>query len=238
MEPAQNLRDTIIPKSDQLNADELLGGAITVTVTNVSRSSAPDQPICVHYQGDNGKPYKPCKSMRKVLIFAWGDDGRDWIGKSMTLYNDPEVKFGGVKVGGIRISHMSGIASDLSCAITETKGKKKPVLIRKLPDAPRANNAKPAENNALNAAAAKLTAAASNGVEALKLAGAQTPQELIAPLKDHYRALMPIAQKADADKQEPALAGFNPAIQQSAEPIMHPPAHFLADTPPAPVDNF
>lgn len=234
MEPAINLRDTIIPKSDQLNADELLGGAITITVTNVSRSSAPDQPICVHYQGDNGKPYKPCKSMRKVLIFAWGDDGRDWIGKSMTLYNDPEVKFGGVKVGGIRISHMSGIASDLSCAITETKGKKKPVLIRKLPDAPRVNNGVAD----INAEAAKLTAAASNGTDSLVAAWGNTPKQLKVQLKQHLDALKPIAAQADADKQEPALSGFNPAIQQPAEQSNEPPTHFMADTPPAPVDNF
>ena len=234
METAQNLRDTIIPKSDQLNSDELLGSALTITVTNVSRSSAPDQPICVHYQGDNSKPYKPCKSMRKVLIFAWGDDGREWIGKSMTLYNDPEVKFGGVKVGGIRISHMSGIANDLSCSIAETKGKKKPVLIRKMPDAPKTNG----NQGALNAEAAKLTAAASSGVEALKSAGAQTPKDLIELLKDHYRALMPIAKKADADNQEPALTGFNPAKPAEQEPqAPEPPAH-MAEEPPAPVDKF
>ena len=107
MSNVASLKDTIVPKSDQLNAEQLLSGSMTITVTEVKRGSSDEQPVILHYQGDNGRPYKPCKTMRKVLIFAWGDDGREWVGKTMTLYCDPEVKFGGVKVGGIRISHLS-----------------------------------------------------------------------------------------------------------------------------------
>lgn len=67
-----NLADTIIPKSDQLNADDLITGSLTVKVTAVKGSSEPQQPVSIHYEGDNGKPYKPCKSMRRVLVSAWG----------------------------------------------------------------------------------------------------------------------------------------------------------------------
>ena len=49
------------------------------------------------------------ETKRKVLVFAWGEDGTQWIGRSMTLFNKPDVKFGGVMVGGIRISHLSHI---------------------------------------------------------------------------------------------------------------------------------
>lgn len=123
MSDVSNLSDTILPKSDQLNADQLLGGSLNITVTGVKRGTE-DQPVVISYEGDNGRPYKPCKSMRKVLIFAWGDDGREWVGKSMTLYNNPDVKFGGVKVGGIRISHLSHIERDIALSLTATKGKK------------------------------------------------------------------------------------------------------------------
>lgn len=122
----ESLRDTIDPKSDQLNADDLIGTTKTIKVTGVSRGSGSDQPIVVNYEGDNGRPFKPCKSMRRVLIFAWGEYGQDWIGKSMTLYADPEVKFGGVKVGGIRISHLSHIQSAISMSLTATRGKRSP----------------------------------------------------------------------------------------------------------------
>lgn len=119
-----NLRTTIVPKSDQLNAEQLLGGDMTVSITEVSIGSTDEQPISIHYKGEEGRPYKPCKTMRKLLIFAWGEDGRQWIGKSMTLYNDESVKFGGVLVGGIRISHLSGIERDINVSLTSTKGKK------------------------------------------------------------------------------------------------------------------
>lgn len=123
MSDIANLRSTIVPKSDQLNAEQLLAGDLTVTVTDV-RMGSDEQPVILHYQNDEGRPFKPCKTMRKLLIFAWGEDGRAWIGKSMTLYNDNAVRFGGMVVGGIRISHLSHIEREISLSLTATKGKK------------------------------------------------------------------------------------------------------------------
>ena len=123
MSDITDLRGTIVPKSDQLNAEQLLGGDMTITVTDV-RMGSEDQPVILHYENDQGRPFKPCKTMRKLLIFAWGEDGRNWIGKSMTLYNDHEVRFGGMTVGGIRISHLSDIEREISVSLTATKGKK------------------------------------------------------------------------------------------------------------------
>lgn len=120
----EDLRPTIVPKSDQLNAEQLLGGPMVITVTDVRIGGGDDQPVSVHYANDSGRPFKPCKTMRKVLIFAWGPDGREWIGRSMTLYNDPQVRFGGAEVGGIRISHMTDIPKDVTVSLTATKGKK------------------------------------------------------------------------------------------------------------------
>lgn len=127
-----DLRDTIIPKSDQLNAEQLLGGPITITVTDVRRGSSAEQPLTIHYEGEGGRPYKPCKTMRKVLVFAWGSDGADWIGRSMTIFNRPDVKFGGEEVGGIRISHLSDIEADISVSLTATRGRKEPTRIKRL----------------------------------------------------------------------------------------------------------
>ncbi len=128
----EDLRPTIIPKSDQLNAEQLLGGPMTVTVSDVKVSDSGEQPVVVHYLGENGRPFKPCKTMRKVLIHAWGKDGRQWIGRAMTLYNDPSVKFGGDDVGGIRISHMTDIDRDVKVSLTSTRGKKAKYEIKRL----------------------------------------------------------------------------------------------------------
>lgn len=128
----EDLRPTIVPKSDQLNAEQLLGGSMTVTVTRVDVSNSPEQPVTVHYEGENGRPFKPCKTMRKLLVFAWGENGNHWAGRSMTLYCDPSVKFGGDEVGGIRISHLSDIERNLKVSLTATRGKKTLYTVQRL----------------------------------------------------------------------------------------------------------
>lgn len=122
MSEESSLQDTIVPKSDQLNADDLIIGPITVTVEAVKRSSSPEQPIDINLTGL--RPFRPCKSMRRVLISVWGDKGSEWVGKSMTLYRDPSVKYGGVEAGGIRISHVSGIDGEIKLALTTTRAKR------------------------------------------------------------------------------------------------------------------
>lgn len=205
MSDVTNLRDTIVAKSDQLNADDLLGGNKTITVTAVKRSNSPDQPVAVHFQGDDNKPYKPCKSMRKVLIFAWGENGADWVGRSMTLFNDPEVKFGGVKVGGIRISHLSDIERDIAISLTATKGKKAPVTIKKLTvqkQQPKQEDAAPQfSKEEITACKRFLMEEAKRGTDALKAAWTDTNAELraaIAPDGKCPEALKKAAAEADA----------------------------------------
>ena len=153
-----NLRHTIVPKSDQLNSEQLIGGPMTITVTDVRLGKTDEQPLIVHYEGDDGRPYKPCKTMRKVLIFAWGEDGRTWPGKSMTLFNDPGVRFGGATVGGIRISHMSGIERDISLSLTATKGKKAGHTIKPMPTLQEVTRAIDSAKNKADLDAAKAAA--------------------------------------------------------------------------------
>jgi hypothetical protein len=132
----QDLRSTIIPRSDQLNSEQLLGGPMIITVSDVRLGSGEEQPVSVFYDADPGRPFKPCKTMRKVLILAWGPDGTQWIGKSMELYCDPSVKFGGEVVGGIRISRLSDIPRDIKVSLTATKGRKAMHEIRPLTASP------------------------------------------------------------------------------------------------------
>lgn len=129
MSDISSLRDTIVPKSDRINADNLLAGPETFRISGVKRGDA-DSPMRVEIEGS--LPWFPCKSMRRVLITAWGDDGREWVGRSLTLYTDPEVKFGGVKVGGLRISHMSDIDRDIAINLTTTRGKRAAFTVKKL----------------------------------------------------------------------------------------------------------
>lgn len=105
------LRDTIVAKSDQLNADDLIAGPITVRVTGVQIfDNNSDQPVAVSIEGH--KPYKPCKGMRRLLISQWGDEESQWIGQSMTLFRNPDVKYAGKKTGGIQVSHLTNLKDD------------------------------------------------------------------------------------------------------------------------------
>ncbi len=125
----EEVRASIVPKSDQLNADDLLTGPITVKITKVSRGDK-DQPISVAIEGH--QPFKPCKSMRRVLIATWGEDSKAWIGQRMTLFCDPAVMWAGVKVGGIRISHLSGMEVPRNFLLTKSRGKRAEVTIQPL----------------------------------------------------------------------------------------------------------
>lgn len=128
---AITMLDTIVPKSDQLNADDLIGGSRTITLTKVSLTGE-EQPVALHFEGDNGKPFKPGKSMRRVLVQLWGPDANAYIGRSLTLYRDDKVMFGGVAVGGIRISHMTHIDREITIALTVTRANRKPFTVRPL----------------------------------------------------------------------------------------------------------
>jgi hypothetical protein len=127
-----NMLQTIVPKSDQLNADDLIGQSLTIKVSEVRFKAGDDQPVSIHFDGDNGKPYKPCKSMRRVLVQAWGADANKYVGRSMSLVRDPKVQWGGQAVGGIRITHLSDIESTLTMALTATRGSRKPYTVNVL----------------------------------------------------------------------------------------------------------
>lgn len=124
MSDISDLTFSIKPKSDQLNADDLLVSNKVITVSAV-RIGNKENPVIINYNGDDGRPYKPCKSMRRVLIAAWGRDGSKWVGRSMKLFCDPSVVYAGQEVGGIRISELSDIPQALTMKLTATRGRKK-----------------------------------------------------------------------------------------------------------------
>lgn len=128
-----DVSETTAPKSDQQNAEDYIGGPRTVTVEKVTKGSA-EQPVEVHLVEFPGRPFKPSKTVRRILVAAWGKDSTPWAGRRMTLYCDPSVRFGGQEVGGIRVSHLSHITGRLSLNLTVSKGKRAPHVIEPLPD--------------------------------------------------------------------------------------------------------
>lgn len=127
-----DLTDTILAKSDQLTADDLLAGPRTIRITDVQADPGAEQPVTIHYDGDGGKPWRPSKSMRRVLVHCWGPDGAAYVGRAATLYRDPAVTFGGAQVGGIRIAAMSHLERAMTLALAESRKSRKPFTVQPL----------------------------------------------------------------------------------------------------------
>ena len=129
-----DISDSLAANSNQQNYDEFLAGPKTVTVSEVKKGSA-EQPVEVHLVEFPGKPFKPAKSVRRVLAAAWGTDASQWAGRRLTIYGDPEVRYAGKAVGGLRVSHVSHIDKPVTVALTVTRGKREPFTVHPLPDA-------------------------------------------------------------------------------------------------------
>lgn len=121
----------IVPKSDQISSEDFLAGPRSYVIEGVAISPGTEQPVSIKLV-DEPRVWRPCKSASRCLVAAWGPDAKAYVGRSLTLYRDPKVKWGGMEVGGIRISHMSDIDRELVLALTATKGKKAVTTIRPL----------------------------------------------------------------------------------------------------------
>lgn len=144
----QALLDAIKPKSDQLNADDLIGNDLTITITKITVAEGGEQRVAIYFaEGEgNKKPWKPCKGMTRVLVAAWGSDLAKWKGQRVKLFRDETVLWAGAAVGGIRIRALSGIASDKTFVVTQSKKSKVPMKVQRLDDAPKTKAADKAKD--------------------------------------------------------------------------------------------
>lgn len=128
-----DLSQSIIPKSDQINAEDLLTGPRTFSIEKVEPGSA-EQPVNIHLTELPGRPYRPSKSMLRVLVSAWGPEASAYTGRRLTLFRNPEIRFGGSAVGGLEISHLSDLPKRLTVSLMVTRGKRKPFSVDPLPE--------------------------------------------------------------------------------------------------------
>lgn len=201
-----DMSKVVIPKSDQLNADSLLTGPRTITITGVEVRVGAEQPVTVHYDGEDGRPWKPCKTMSRLLIYAWGPDANAYVGKSVVLYRDPKVKWAGKEEGGIRVLQMSDIPPEkidssgrMVVMLTETRGSRKPHVI--MPLVVEQNAAKPDPATAwTNAYLAKVAeAATAEALEAFVSEKAAKLSELETKRPDlHQQCVDAVASRREA----------------------------------------
>ena len=116
-----DISDTLQPNSDQLDAIELVSGPRDFTIKDVSRGNA-EQPVNIHLH-ELDRPWRPGKSMRRVLAACWGTDATAYIGRRVRLYMDPSIMFGKEKVGGTRIAALSHPDEQKSIPLLISRGK-------------------------------------------------------------------------------------------------------------------
>jgi hypothetical protein len=214
-----DMSSVIIPKSDQINADTLIAGPMTVTIKEVRINGGQEQPVTIVLE-ETPLFYRPCKSMSRCLVSAWGPDASKYTGRAMTLYRDPTVKWAGLEVGGIRISHLSHIDGEKQMMLTATKGSRKPHKVLPLKDAPQSNGT---NGNDLGAWAHKFIASIGNVASLDKLeAGVSQVQAKIDALAD----AIPDAHAAVLAAIEAKRGSFAPADDDpfaTSEPADHTP---------------
>ena len=130
-----DIGDTIHASSDQINATDLVGGPITVTIGGVDVDTKKQQPVDIHLVEIPNRVYRPNKGMRKGLIACWGNKSAEYAGRRLTLYYDPDTMWKGKKVGGIKISHASHISEPVEFSLLVARNPV-PHSIKPLPDAP------------------------------------------------------------------------------------------------------
>lgn len=127
-----DIADTIAPRSDQLGAEDFLAGPQVVTITE-ARVPGGEQPVeLVTDVFGPKRPFKPSKTVRRILVAAWGKHASEYVGRRMMLYRDPTITFGGQAVGGIRVSAMSHIDEPVTVALTVTRGRRAPHTVEPL----------------------------------------------------------------------------------------------------------
>lgn len=130
-------------KSDQINAIDLIAGPQTFTIESLSHGTL-EQPMNIHLAESPGKAYRPSRTMRRFMAKVWGGKPDLWIGRRLTLYRNPKIRFGKDEVGGIEISHVSGIDSAMTFVLPGAKGgRPKTYTAQPLQDAPPAAQAIP-----------------------------------------------------------------------------------------------
>ena len=127
-----DLTASIAPRSDQINADDLIAAPATYTVREVVQGKA-EQPFDFLLI-ETDRAYRPSKTMRRVIVAAWGPEASQYAGRRLTLYREPSIMFGGQKVGGIRISHMSHLDKPLEVMAQTTRGKREKFTVQPLPE--------------------------------------------------------------------------------------------------------
>ncbi len=112
-----NINDTF-PSSSNFLKKEDLPKPIKVKISDIDlmefdQDGKTQRKLVIGFEGKEKK--LACnKTNARTIAAMHGDETDNWIGKEITLYNDPTVSMGDQVVGGIRIQYMPPVDDDLN----------------------------------------------------------------------------------------------------------------------------
>lgn len=130
-----DIGDTTAPKSDQMDAIDLVGGPRVFTVATATVKKGAEQPVAIHMV-EFDRPWMPGVTMRRVLVACWGNKSADYAGRRVKLWRDPKVVWGGQEVGGIRIAALSHINGRQTVPTLLSQGRAGVYIVEPLSDEP------------------------------------------------------------------------------------------------------
>jgi hypothetical protein len=104
------MRAELLRPSDYIRAADLNGKDVTVTIKEVVakyemiyQGGRKEKKAVLYFEGSEKGFVLSAKVNLKAIIAQHGNETDNWVGKKITLYEDPDVMFGKEKVGGIRV---------------------------------------------------------------------------------------------------------------------------------------
>lgn len=189
-----DLTKTTAGKLDQINAD-LLSEPFVIKISHVTENFIQktglldlQQPISIHWYGCEGKPFKPCLTMRRVLsdVKIWDKDGLQYKDRYLKLFNDKSVCIGKENTGGVRISHVSNLENETTVKVKSARGKYIYYPVKPL--------------SALDILKCDGEISAKKGVEAYTVWGKSLTVEQKSSLGDYIKDLLLVARNSDLNK--------------------------------------
>lgn len=123
--------------SDHITSELFTAGPDTFTIAGVVETTleGDKQRHAVQLKELNGKTWVPALTVLKALASIWGMETSNWVGQRLTLYRDPKVKIGKEVVGGIRVSHVTGITEPKTVKVKGAMNRPVSYTFQPLPDA-------------------------------------------------------------------------------------------------------
>ncbi len=123
-------------KGDYLTAAEFAGRQPTFTISAVVPCMLEDDTGKMKQKGsvklqESTRPWVLCKTTAMCLAAMFGDEANNWVGKRVTLFEDPNVRVGKEVVGGIRVLGSPDLPAPKSVSIKLPRKKAFVVTLQK-----------------------------------------------------------------------------------------------------------